>query len=340
MRPKLQTYVAVETSFAAAIGAAVQPDLQAVADEAASHAHPENALGVLDKWAPPVFSQETRAKLGELAVSAILFGASRMGPIQESRYMQALPHLQIKTAIHQAEMMATRSMRKLLVKQVTSFAIAYRAGAPLPEGTPGLIKGDLCCSPKGLLKADDPYADMADAMNAVVMGTGRAMKDIAANLTTSRLVAFGALGEAEARNQTHYQIDSTLDDRICPICAHMNGRRFPVRDTLGKVERLLLLDDPEDLKSAAPFPRQNKAGIAEFESLENQELIARGWNLPPWHPGCRCLIVADGDAKAAPPAVPPAGNNDGLQSFTVHDSEAESFWSKLAEILKKNPPAP
>lgn len=362
MKPKPQTYLAIEGSIAASLATAVLPHLEDVARQAAEHAakdQPENALGVLDGWTPPQLGENHRAKLGELAVSALLFGASRMGPPQQSRYMTDLPALHLKLAAHQAEVIATRAMRKQVVAQVSNFVRAYRKDAPLPEAVPGLFKHECapgCTHGSRFLKADDPYDDLAAAMNGVVMGTGRAMTDLAANLTTSRLAAFGALGEAQTRKMDFYQIDSVLDDRTCPICEHMNGRRFPVTHSIGRVEALLLLDDPEDLKKAAPFPRQSKAAVADFRSLSSKELQQKGWSVPPWHPGCRCMIVADGDATGhvQPLHADKPEHDDKLTTLWVQDyvpsgdspaltpdeeqpEDFDTFWAKLVASLKKPP---
>lgn len=135
---------------------------------------------------------------------------------------------------------------------------------------------------------------LADRLNDAVMGTGKAVIDLGANLTTSRLVTFGFLAEAKERQVTTYQVAEVLDDHTCPVCKYMHGKTFSVEEEYTKILRALTTQDPQELKSVSPWPKQSKAGLRDLNSMSLKSLQSNGYGSPPYHPGCRGLVVNEG----------------------------------------------
>ena len=140
-----------------------------------------------------------------------------------------------------------------------------------------------------LFKADQAMMDLADKLNVATM-TGKKLFDVAANVTTSRIISFGFLSQASKKGHTQYQINAILDDRTCPVCVYMNGKTFVVPHEYGKVLQALGTSDPKELKSIAPWPSQSKAGLVTLYAMTPAQLQAAGFGSPPFHPLCRCFL--------------------------------------------------
>jgi len=142
--------------------------------------------------------------------------------------------------------------------------------------------------------------ELSDAIEAAVFGNQRMLVDVGANLSTSRLVSYGYLAEARQRGISTYQISEVLDSRICPVCRRMHGRTFAVEPAFEKVDRLLRIADPKELKQADPFPKQTKAALAEMDKWTKKDFEARGFIVPPFHPLCRGILVRRGTVERFP----------------------------------------
>lgn len=138
---------------------------------------------------------------------------------------------------------------------------------------------------------------LADRLNDAVMTDGTLAIDIGANLTTSRLVSFGFLAEAKERGITTYQVNEVLDDRTCPVCQYMHGKTFEVAQEYTRVLQALTTQDPKELQSIAPWPRQSKAGLSALNALSASELQTHGYGSPPYHPGCRGVLSKVGTVE-------------------------------------------
>lgn len=137
-------------------------------------------------------------------------------------------------------------------------------------------------------------ASLADRLNDAVMGTGKAVIDLGANLTTSRLVTFGFLSEAKERQITTYQVAEVLDGHTCPVCKYMHGKTFDVAQEYTRILQTLTTQDPQELKSIAPWPKQSKAGLRDLNGMSLKSMQSAGFGSPPYHPGCRGLVVNAG----------------------------------------------
>ena len=119
---------------------------------------------------------------------------------------------------------------------------------------------------------------------------GKATINIGSSLHTSRLASWGFTTEAELSGSISFVVSEVLDGRICPVCRHMNGKVFPVASAKTKLEGLLNVTDPEQLKAIAKWPNQSKQGLKALRAMTDDELIKAGWDTPPYHPLCRGIL--------------------------------------------------
>ena len=135
---------------------------------------------------------------------------------------------------------------------------------------------------------------LASTLNTAVVSGGVAI-DIGANLSTSRLASYGALSQADAMGLGRFQISEVLDMRTCAVCRRMHGKIFSVKPALAQTQAALLTGNPEELATGSPFPGQSRQAISDLSAMPDMELEGKGWNKPPFHPGCRGIIVPVGD---------------------------------------------
>jgi len=114
---------------------------------------------------------------------------------------------------------------------------------------------------------------------------------LAASIQVSRLSAFGFLAEAADAGILNYRIDAVLDERTCEVCRQMDGWVFPVEAGMALAQQIMDTDDPDTLKSIAPFYAQNKASLAALKGYATEDFINEGMSLPPFHPLCRCILT-------------------------------------------------
>ncbi|WYC17973.1 putative head morphogenesis protein [Vibrio phage vB_VneS_J26] len=141
-------------------------------------------------------------------------------------------------------------------------------------------------------------------------GGGSSLVDLVSSLNTTRLVSYGFLNEATLTGITAYRYNSLMDVRTTEFCRHLNNRVFPIQNQLERLDTELRINDSQQLKNFAPFPRWDQ--IDEFKSLSTQELIDRGWAYPPLHFYCRSVIeYVEGEIQVGGLEIPTA--REGLQ---------------------------
>lgn len=123
---------------------------------------------------------------------------------------------------------------------------------------------------------------------------GKSYFNITSSLHTSRVSAYGFTAEAAVLGVTEYQLSEQLDGRTCPVCRRMHGKTFKVKDARALLDIVTRTTDPDDLKQLQPWPGQDAKSLKELEDLSNDELVARGWHIPPFHPRCRGLLTRNG----------------------------------------------
>lgn len=115
-----------------------------------------------------------------------------------------------------------------------------------------------------------------------------------ASLHMSRLSTWGFMAEAEVRGYTRYKLTAVMDGRTSKFCRWINGKEFAVADAKSKVLQVLGAQAPDDVKALQPWPNQTKAGLEEIMGMSDGDLVARGFHIPPYHPGCRTMCVKIG----------------------------------------------
>lgn len=129
-----------------------------------------------------------------------------------------------------------------------------------------------------------------------------------ASLNSSRLATWGFTAEAEVRGMARYRLTAVLDGRTSDFCRIVDGQIFYVEDAREKVIEVLNVQDPEDLKTVQPWPKQTKAALQEFREMSPEELTDRGLHIPPYHPHCRtiCRIIegSEGEEMDITPTLP------------------------------------
>jgi hypothetical protein len=120
---------------------------------------------------------------------------------------------------------------------------------------------------------------------------GEDMIRMVSSLATSRLAVWGFTAEAEVRNIQTYKLSAVLDNRTSRFCRFIDGKEFKVADARQRIIKTLEVTNPDDLKTAAPWPPQTIAAMAKLEKLSNTELAGLGYSVPPFHPNCRTMCV-------------------------------------------------
>jgi hypothetical protein len=142
---------------------------------------------------------------------------------------------------------------------------------------------------QGIKKADAPKRFVNEFTSFKDLGN-KGLQLLSA-LHSSRLAVWGFTGEAGTLGVDTYRLTAVLDGRTSPFCDMIDGTEFPVDRARGRIVDILSVEDPEDLKTLAPWPDQSRAGMAELEGLSNEELADRGYDVPPFHPWCRTLCA-------------------------------------------------
>lgn len=119
---------------------------------------------------------------------------------------------------------------------------------------------------------------------------------LVSSLHTSRLSTWGFTAEAEFLNITEYELTAILDGRTSEFCRMIHGKRFQVADARSSILQILSVQDPADVKTLQPWPKQTKGAIEAYSTMSVEQLTAQGLHIPPFHPFCRTMLVAVGKA--------------------------------------------
>ena len=257
-----------------------------------------------------------------VSTAALLFGASRVRPLNETTLMKGPkrvpPAVKAATKVFEKLLLESRKTIKKIAHQMLNEIERQK----VLEHEAELFKADA-------IKDEQYYIDR-------IQEAGEGTIDIAASLHTSRLSSYGFLVEAEATNVTEYQIDEVLDSRTCALCNYMHGKTFTVERSLGKVEQVVMVDDPEELKVIAPFFQQTKESLRELHTLSESELQAKGLDMPPFHPGCRGLLAVAGTiTEVEPVRITPQDFPD--DQYRPADASQETKEKVLGAVEEKRP---
>jgi SPP1 gp7 family putative phage head morphogenesis protein len=104
--------------------------------------------------------------------------------------------------------------------------------------------------------------------------------------TTNRNRELGKITGFEKAGVLKYEIRAVMDDRTSEICIEMNGKIFEVSDGVAFRDKILGIEDPNDIKTVAPWRSTD-----EIKGLSASELPP-GMELPPYHWRCRTVAIA------------------------------------------------
>ncbi len=227
-----------------------------------------------------------------LFTGGLYFGASRISQRGIGLYIQSdlevlamvgIAYTQFKAMLDYAEGVARLRFTEVAVK------IRDRLDF---ESTANLEKSEV-----GVQKINP--INVIDLLNQAAVSIGKNAIDVASSLQMSRLAQYGFVSEANARGITTYVINEVLDGRTCPVCRQMHKKEFQVKDALQKLDALIRVTAPEDLKALAPFPKQDAESIKALSTMTSEQLRSHGFDTPPYHPLCRGLL----STKANTPAL-------------------------------------
>ena len=169
------------------------------------------------------------------------------------------------------------------------------------------------------------------ALNKAVAGNTQVAFGLGANLTTSRLASLGALKQAIAQGANRFQRSAVLDNHTCPVCRALHGQIFLISGQVNALLNLLRVSDPKELAAASPFPKQNKKALSQMATMSKEQLVQRGWDLPPSHPLCRCILVPVGTVPGAQVTGPAGFKLPGVKLETAFAETAEEAAAIAAE---------
>lgn len=108
---------------------------------------------------------------------------------------------------------------------------------------------------------------------------------IAANVSTNARVS-GQIRSFKDIGITKYEIVNPMDERTTPICRHMNGKVFEVKDAEAQLKRTAAATTPEGVKQAHPW-----LSLVKVQAIKGSKGLAKaGLALPPYHFRCRSTV--------------------------------------------------
>lgn len=281
----LLAFLDLESGFEKLVLPAWEKEAAKIAGKAAralARGSEEDAIAAVMDLSTEGIIRRAKGQAKHLAVSALLYGAKNVsGSVHGTVFKDEIP-FGVDNALKAHFAMCGRVLEQHVIRDALDEidTIVQELKNPTVGADQGQVK---------LRKADE---DFVTRLNKAVDRGGRMMASISANLTTSRLISYGFLAQATAQEITYYRLQATLDRRTSDLCESLNGKEFPVASAYGFMRQVLQIQDPDELKVAAPWIKGNKATVAEIKSLPSEELMSKyGVMVPPFHPNCRTILV-------------------------------------------------
>lgn len=291
MQPKLSAFLDLEASLAKVVRKEFAKAVRPIVDEietALRENRFDDARRLVNEVGFAEACKNVKNKIEMLGIESLLLGASRLvKPSKSFLQTDGIPP-QLEQALSAFVATLTGNSTDYLRKQLLALVAKKEVTA-----TP-VVKDDVHSSAQVFQKAYESDDDFIKALNGIVDGNGKSLTDVSANLTTSRLVSYGMLVQSSIEGFTSYQFTAELDDRTCPVCSQLHGQTFDVSLGIVRLEKLFETEDPNSLKTIAPFPDQSAAGLEVFQAMAPKALENAGWSVPPLHPGCRCQVIPSG----------------------------------------------
>lgn len=116
---------------------------------------------------------------------------------------------------------------------------------------------------------------------------------VANAMTTARVQ--GQVRSFEVVGISSYELVTPGDERTCPVCMHMSGKRFSIESAHKQIELEQSINTPDAMKQVHPWlsPKELLAispAPGPISVADSAALAAAGFSLPPFHFRCRCTI--------------------------------------------------
>lgn len=229
-----------------------------------------------------------------IARASFFLGVSRLVEPKKSPLLKAPPLekldrivAQFETGLREGVAEAIREYAHVALSQIEADVSAGVLGSGI-EKRPEEVKG-LGLTGVGVDIPSDPkyYGYTFNPLAAELPAVTDPFLTAISSLVVSRANTFGFIEQALINNVTRYRVNEILDAKICPVCRVMDGKTFDLQQAASRALEIMATDDPEALKSIAPWPSQKKADVERLAQMSEAELVAEGYVMPPFHPRCR-----------------------------------------------------
>lgn len=142
---------------------------------------------------------------------------------------------------------------------------------------------------------------------------------------------------------TKYKIVNPLDERTCPVCHHMDGRTFTMKEGAAQMHAELKARTPESVRKVHPW-----MGKKITKLTSSSALAGAGQALPPYHFRCRCTCDISDDIgswddlepmsppTAEEPAAPkPAKEPEATSEQKARDKVSQTLQDAKMVAMKK-----
>lgn len=112
--------------------------------------------------------------------------------------------------------------------------------------------------------------------------------------TVNKMRNYAAVNYMQQAGVESFEIRGIPDRLQCEICKAMQGRKFTINKALNHLDAVVS-SSPEYVSSVTPFATavfKGAQGLDELKTLSDDQIQARGIDLPSYHPSCRDRIVA------------------------------------------------
>ncbi|CAH0448232.1 hypothetical protein SM030_00099 [Vibrio phage vB_VpaS_sm030] len=151
-----------------------------------------------------------------------------------------------------------------------------------------------------------------DGLKKTAKSRGSNLVDLVSSLNSTRLMSYGFFNECALVGIKAYRYDALRDVRTTEFCEHLDNKVFIIDNQLERLDTELRINDSQQIKEFAPFPRWDQ--LEEFKQMTDEQLIARGWCYPPLHFYCRSVLqYVEGRIQVAGLEIPTA--EQGLQEI-------------------------
>ena len=102
----------------------------------------------------------------------------------------------------------------------------------------------------------------------------------------NRTRQFGLIQSWQDVGVTELEILAVMDERTSDICRELNGNIIPVSRCAGQRDQLMAAENPEDVKTIAPWPT-----LESIQNVGTNNIMNQGVVTPPYHFNCRTTLV-------------------------------------------------